>query len=1183
MNRNLHLPVKLASLLILIALLAMPGVGWGQILTFEFSALAGNEVSATSNSNDANLTSSTITRGAGLTASANGGRFNATNWALTSIANAVSGNNYMEFTITPNSGYQFSVSSIDVQWQRSGTGNTAISLRSSLDSYATDLDAVKDVVDNTTTQTFTWTFTQENSTTPVTYRLYSYAEATGGSGGPGDGAGNDIIVNGAVSAVGGNPLAETPVFSPIAGTYYTTQNVILTCDTEASTIYYTTDGSDPDDTDTEYTTAIPVSSTTTIKAIAYADGHDPSEIATATYTIITQFAVTFYVDMSNQTGFTNVDIAGSFNNWGDPVQNMTLAGNGIYTFTTDAIFTADQNIEFKFRKDGDWNTSEPGSNRSYTVVAGPDNEYHAVYSVMWPATIGWVNLQWPDAGTIITGGNYDVYARVFMTGVTEPAGQGANISAWIGYSTTNSNPNTWTNWVAASYNFDYSGSDEYLATLTGLAPGTYYYASRFQYSDLEYVYGGFNSGGGNFWNGVDYVSGVLTVNAPPMPNAWINEFHYDNDGTDAGEFVEVVVENASQVNLAELRVHLYNGNGGVVYGTSSVDFYVEGITSNGFTMHTLAISGIQNGAPDGLALSYYNILVPGQFLSYEGTFEATDGPALGITSVDIGVSENGTGAVTNSLQLGGAGTEYSDFFWQPEATNTLGLVNYNQSFFTSTIWNGSVSTAWEDAGNWTTSVPVTGTSAIISDEDNDPVISGIAFVEDLVLSPGALLTLTPDAKLTVSGNFTTSEGLIVQDGASLITEFLVSGSATIQKTISDSDFHLFILPIVQSLQASPTFIGYYVDDYIEANGEWTRFVDADNLLPLRGYSIANESGAANLEFFGNILAGDQAFLNLSYTPTPGGYGSGWNLLGNPFLSAIDMDVAPLTATGLNGFAYVWTGSNYVSGPLAGGAGTLTENIIPSAQGFFVRTESAMANLTIPNAARVHSTVPFYKSTETFENTIMLTASGNGAEDRMMFAVNPEASAAYDSNLDAYKLFGNADAPQLYTTFDEQNFSISTVDAIEAQTEFPVMFMAGADGSCTITASFAETFMSGSPIILTDLLTGLRQDLRQNPVYAFNATTGDDANRFKLSFATLGIGEKPGLNIGVYAVDGKVRVLLPEVMKGTVNISNLSGQALYSRNFSASGELTVNAAFPAGVYLVTVITSQGTKTRKVFVN
>lgn len=187
--------------LLLFTALGAAEEGRGQILTFEFSALKGDEATANSNSNHANLSSSTISRGAGLTASENGGRFNATSWALTSIANALSGNDYMEFTITPNAGYQFSVSSVVVQWQRSGTGNTAIALRSSVDGYATDLGGVKDVADNTSTQTFTWTFSQANSSSAVTYRLYSYAEGTTGSGGPGDGSSNDIVVDGAVTTL----------------------------------------------------------------------------------------------------------------------------------------------------------------------------------------------------------------------------------------------------------------------------------------------------------------------------------------------------------------------------------------------------------------------------------------------------------------------------------------------------------------------------------------------------------------------------------------------------------------------------------------------------------------------------------------------------------------------------------------------------------------------------------------------------------------------------------------------------------------------------------------------------------------------------------------------------------------------------------------------------------------------
>ena len=68
-----------------------------------------------------------------------------------------------------------------------------------------------------------------------------------------------------------------------------------------------------------------------------------------------------------------------------------------------------------------------------------------------------------------------------------------------------------------------------------------------------------------------------------------------------------------------------------------------------------------------------------QFLSYEGTFTALNGPALGLTSVDIGVSESGALA-GSSLQLTGAGQIYEDFSWSMGAANTSGAVNSGQRF-----------------------------------------------------------------------------------------------------------------------------------------------------------------------------------------------------------------------------------------------------------------------------------------------------------------------------------------------------------------------------------------------------------------------------------------------------------------------------------------------------------------------
>ena len=185
--------------ILLLTLLCCFGISNAQILTFDFSGLAGNEATANSNFNDANLNGSTISRGAGLNPGLNGDRFNATGWAATSIANAAAGNDYMEFTITPNATYEFDVTTIDVNFQRSGTGPRGIALRSSLDGYVANIDTEKVILDNGAVQTFTFTVNQSNNAAALTYRVYGWAEAGGGTGGF-EGAGNDITVNGSVNS-----------------------------------------------------------------------------------------------------------------------------------------------------------------------------------------------------------------------------------------------------------------------------------------------------------------------------------------------------------------------------------------------------------------------------------------------------------------------------------------------------------------------------------------------------------------------------------------------------------------------------------------------------------------------------------------------------------------------------------------------------------------------------------------------------------------------------------------------------------------------------------------------------------------------------------------------------------------------------------------------------------------------
>jgi len=146
-----------------------------------------------------------------------------------------------------------------------------------------------------------------------------------------------------------------------------------------------------------------------------------------------------------------------------------------------------------------------------------------------------------------------------------------------------------------------------------------------------------------------------------------SEIHYDNAGTDAGEAIEVA--GPAGTDLSGWRVVLYNGANGAMYGTTTLSGPLPATCgTRGVVVINYPSNGIQNGAPDGMALVDAGGAVV-EFLSYEGVFAATDGPALGATSVDIGVAEAGTEPLGASLARAANGT------WSGPAPSTFGACN----------------------------------------------------------------------------------------------------------------------------------------------------------------------------------------------------------------------------------------------------------------------------------------------------------------------------------------------------------------------------------------------------------------------------------------------------------------------------------------------------------------------------
>ncbi len=130
------------------------------------------------------------------------------------------------------------------------------------------------------------------------------------------------------------PTVETPTFSPAAMTFATdTLSVSLSCATAGATIRYTTNGSEPTASSAQYTGAITLNATTTIKAKAFKSNCVDSATASATFT---QAARAATPTATSDAGYRNtlVDLASDV-----PGAEIHYTTNGTVPTAESPIYT----------------------------------------------------------------------------------------------------------------------------------------------------------------------------------------------------------------------------------------------------------------------------------------------------------------------------------------------------------------------------------------------------------------------------------------------------------------------------------------------------------------------------------------------------------------------------------------------------------------------------------------------------------------------------------------------------------------------------------------------------------------------------------------------------------------------------------------------------------------------------
>lgn len=310
----------------------------------------------------------------------------------------------------------------------------------------------------------------------------------------------------------------------------------------------------------------------------------------------------------------------------------------------------------------------------------------------------------------------------------------------------------------------------------------------------------------------------------PLANVFINEINYDPAGTDADETIEIA--GLAGTDLTGWRLVLYNGNGGAAYAPTNGS--VNGIPltgtipdqDDGYGTRSFAAPGLQNGAPDGIALVDAQGRVV-QFLSYEGVMTATNGPAQGLTSTDIGVLQNND-TIGNSLQLTGTGSSYADFTWVAGQANSYSAVNTGQNFLSPNapgeirISDAVVIEGDSGIQNLVFTVRRAGGSALTATVDYTVSLNGTANAGDLAagatltgtvsFAPGVSvqqITVPVQGDLLPEANETLSVSLANVTNASII-----DGQAT--GTITNDDPIDLAIYTIQGLGHRSEFVGQTV-------------------------------------------------------------------------------------------------------------------------------------------------------------------------------------------------------------------------------------------------------------------------------------------------------------------------------------------------------------------------------------